>query len=77
MVGAGGEVVLYRGPCFVGDLDDAFAVALADDPQVLGLPVAAVESRISEIRAPVDSSSRISARSRLSASVSWGSASRS
>jgi hypothetical protein len=30
--------------------------------------------RISEILAPVDSSSRISARSRCSGSVSWGSA---
>jgi hypothetical protein len=40
---AGGEVLLDRGPCFVGDLDDAFAVTLAEHPQAVGFPVAAVE----------------------------------
>jgi hypothetical protein len=41
---AGGELVLPGGPCFVGHLDDALTITLADDPQALGLPVAAVES---------------------------------
>src|SRR5205085_2384488 len=42
VVGSGGEVVVDRGPSFVGDLHGAFAVAFAYHPQALGFPLAAV-----------------------------------
>jgi hypothetical protein len=43
VVHPGGEVLLDRKARLVGHLDDAFAVALAEHPQAVGFPVAAVE----------------------------------
>jgi hypothetical protein len=43
VVGSRVEVLLDRGPRFVCHLHDAFAVTLAEHPQALGLPVAAVK----------------------------------
>lgn len=74
VVGAAVQVVVDGGAGFVGDLHEAFAVAFADHPQLLGFQSLRFRRRISEIRAPVDSS-RIRARSRLCATVSCGRAS--
>ena len=72
---AGGEVLLDRGPRLVGHLDDAFAVTLAEHPQAVGFPVAAVEPEDLRDPGPGGQQQQDQRPVALSGSVSWGSAS--
>ena len=74
---AGVQVVLDRRPGFLGDLPTRSRSPLPSTHRRSGFQLLRSRRRISAMRAPVDSSSRIRARSRFWASVSWGSASRS